>query len=87
MVKVYVAGGPDVGPVVTEVKAMRGVREWVANEIQDALAYDPDGSGRARWGGDPSLCQRDVYRPSKGRLRPCTKYIGLTCASRAPRRQ
>jgi len=49
MVKVYFADGPDFGPVVTEVKGIRGGREWVANEIQDALAYDPDGSIRVRW--------------------------------------
>ena len=50
MVKVYVADGPDFGPVVIEVKGIRGGREWVANEIQDALAYDPDGPIRVRWG-------------------------------------
>jgi hypothetical protein len=49
MVKVYVADGPDFGPVVTEVKGVRGGREWVANEIQDALAYNLDGSVRVRW--------------------------------------
>ena len=49
MVKVYVADGDDFGPVVTQVKGIRGGREWVANEIQDALAYDLDGSIRVRW--------------------------------------
>ena len=49
MVKVYVADGEDFGPVVTEVKGIRGGREWVANEIQDALAYGADGSIRVRW--------------------------------------
>jgi len=56
MVKVTVAGGPDVGSVVTEVKAMRGVREGVANEIQDALAYDLDGSVRATGRGVIHRC-------------------------------
>ena len=48
MVKVYVADGEDFGPVVTEVKGIRGGREWVANETQDALAYGPDDSVRGR---------------------------------------
>jgi hypothetical protein len=43
MVKVYVADGEDFG------QGIRGGRKWVANEIQDALAYGLDGSIRFRW--------------------------------------
>ena len=30
----------SMGPVVTEVKGLRGGSEWVLNEIQGALSYD-----------------------------------------------
>ncbi len=40
----------SLGPVVTEVKGLRGGAEWVANEIQQALAYDPTGVPTVRWG-------------------------------------
>jgi hypothetical protein len=49
MVKVYVDDSPFVGPVVTEVKGIRGGREWVANEIEGALAYHPDGTIGVHW--------------------------------------
>jgi hypothetical protein len=49
MVKVYVDDSPFVGPVVTEVKGIRGGSEWVANEIEGALAYHPDGTIGVRW--------------------------------------
>ena len=37
------------GPVVTEVKGLRGGSEWVANAIQGALAYDHTGIPTVRW--------------------------------------
>ena len=39
----------SLGPVVTEVKGLRGGSEWVANEIQQALAYDHTGIPTVRW--------------------------------------
>jgi hypothetical protein len=39
----------SLGPVVTEVKGLRGGSEWVANEIQGALAYDHTGIPTVRW--------------------------------------
>jgi hypothetical protein len=32
-IRVYVADSPDFGPVVTEVKGIRGGREWLATGI------------------------------------------------------
>ena len=49
MVKVYVVDGPDFGPVITEVKGIRGGREWVANEVQAALCYTPGGIPHVDW--------------------------------------
>jgi hypothetical protein len=37
------------GPIVTEVKGLRGGSEWVANSIQGALAYDHTGIPTVRW--------------------------------------
>ncbi len=39
----------SLGPVVTEVKGLRGGSEWVANEIQGALCYDHTGLPTVRW--------------------------------------
>ena len=39
----------SLGPVVTEVKGLRGGAEWVANAIQGALAYDHTGIPTVRW--------------------------------------
>ena len=39
----------SLGPVVSEVKGLRGGSEWVANEIQGALAYDHTGIPTVRW--------------------------------------
>lgn len=47
-VRVYVSDSA-LGPVVTEVKGLRGGSEWVANEIQGALAYDHTGIPTVRW--------------------------------------
>ena len=41
-VRVCISEG-SLGPVVTEVKRLRGGAEWVADEIQQAIAYDPVG--------------------------------------------
>jgi hypothetical protein len=50
------------GPVVTEVKGLRGGAEWVANEIQQALAYDPTGIPTVRWAetGIPSSLRKKL---------------------------
>jgi hypothetical protein len=48
-IKVWVASGYD-SPVVTEVKGIRGGREWVAGEVERNLAYRPeDGTLSVRW--------------------------------------
>ena len=39
----------SMGPVVTEVKGLRGGAEWVLNEIQGALSYDHTGIPTVRW--------------------------------------
>jgi hypothetical protein len=55
------------GSKVTGVKGMCGGREWVANKIQDALAYDLDGATRVRWlilGLVPLTCQQARPRSS-----------------------
>jgi hypothetical protein len=39
----------SMGPVVTEVKGLRGGSEWVANATQVALAYDHTGIPTVRW--------------------------------------
>jgi hypothetical protein len=48
-IRVYVADSPDFGPVVTEVKGIRGGQEWVATEIERALAYHADGTIGVQW--------------------------------------
>jgi hypothetical protein len=48
-IRVYVADSPDFGPVVTEVKGIRGGREWLATEIERALAYHADGTIGVQW--------------------------------------
>ena len=53
------------GPVVTEVKGLRGGSEWVLNEIQGALSYDHTGIPTVRWadtGIPPSLRRKLVVR-------------------------
>jgi hypothetical protein len=35
--------------MVTEVKGIQKGQEWVANEVERALAYTPDGSVSVRW--------------------------------------
>jgi hypothetical protein len=48
MVKVYVTDGLY-GPMVLEVRGLRGGREWLGRAIQDNLAYLPDGSLSVYW--------------------------------------
>ena len=52
----------SMGPVVTEVKGLRGGSEWVLNEIQQALAHDPMGLPTVRWGETdiPAALRREV---------------------------
>ena len=59
--RVSVSDSP-VGPVVTEVKGLRGGSEWVLNEIQGALAYDPMGLLTVGWGETdlPPTLRREV---------------------------
>ena len=49
-------------PVVTEVRGLRGGSEWVANEIQQALAHDPMGLPTVGWGETdiPPALRREV---------------------------
>ena len=52
----------SMGPVVTEVVGLRGGSEWVANEIQQALAHDPMGLPTVRWGETdiPAALRREL---------------------------
>ena len=48
-VRVRVEDNALLGPVVTEVKGLRGGVEWIANAIQAALVYDSSGYLTVRW--------------------------------------
>jgi len=62
MVKVFVSESEMIGPAVTDVKGIRGGREWVARSIQAALSYLPDGQLSIRWNetGIPSSLRKRI---------------------------
>jgi len=48
-VRVFVEDNALYGPVVTEVKGLRGGAEWLSSAIQNALCYDCTGHLTVRW--------------------------------------
>ena len=52
----------SMGPVVTQVKGLRGGSEWVLNAIQGALSYDHTGIPTVRWAetGIPSSLRKKL---------------------------
>lgn len=48
-VKIYVEDHPTVGPVVTDLKGIRGGYEWLFKQAQQNLCYHPSGGLTVDW--------------------------------------